>query len=355
MDAERWLEKLCAFDTRNPEGAEQPLLDCCAEALRGISPDELVLESVPRARGGRPTGYVFARFGRPRLMVNVHIDTVPASGKWSGSPFELRRHGDRLLGLGASDTKGSAAALLAALEQHAPRDFAVLLSGDEELGNDAMNSFLGRHSVDEIELCIVCEPTEGRFASAHRGVLAYEIVARGPGGHSSLADDRPKPAVELARVAVRLDQIAHEHRGKGGLHLNVAEIRTGAAFNVIPSTASLIVSARPAPGVALSGVRDELESAIHAVSEGLEVHARTAHPSFAMRVPEALDGWLGGAPELATVPFWTEAALLSERGVNAVVYGPGDIDQAHAADESIDRRRLEQAQALFSKLLSARP
>jgi acetylornithine deacetylase len=137
------------------------------------------------------------------------------------------------------------------------------------------------------------------------------------------------------------------------LSLNIAEIKTGAAFNVIPSAASLVVSARPAPGVALSAVRAELEGAITSVCEGAEVNARTLHPSFAMRTPEALSGWLGARPELVSVPFWTEAALLSERGVNAVVYGPGDIDQAHAADESIDRRRLEQAQTLFSRLLGS--
>ena len=354
MDAERWLEKLCAFDTRNPEGVEQPLLECCAEALRGFSPDELVLETVPRERGGSPTGYVFARFGRPKLMVNVHIDTVPVSGAWSGSPFELRRSGERLIGLGASDTKGSAAALLASLHQQSPRDFAVLISGDEEFGNDAMNAFLASRPLDEVELCVVCEPTEGRFASSHRGVLSYEIVVRGPGGHSSLADERRKPALELAHVAVRLGEIAGQHLDKGGLCLNIAELKTGAAFNVIPSSASLVVSARPAPGVALSAVRAELESAIHAASEGAEVLVHTAHPSFAMRAPEALGAYLGGAPELAFVPFWTEAALFTERGVNAVVFGPGDIDQAHAADESIDRKKLAEAQALFTRLLRAR-
>src|SRR5688572_663684 len=109
MDAERWLERLVAFDTRNPEGDERPLLEFCAEALRRLSPDELALESVPRARGGVPSGYLFARFGRPRLMVNVHVDTVPASGSWSASPFALRRDGNRLIGLGSTDTKGSAA------------------------------------------------------------------------------------------------------------------------------------------------------------------------------------------------------------------------------------------------------
>ena len=141
MDAEGWLSRLVGFDTRNPEGTEQPLLECCAEALSAYKPDELTLQMVPRSRGGSSTGYLYACFGKPKVVVNVHIDTVPASGHWSASPFELRRHGERLIGLGSSDTKGSLAALLAALGENTPRDFAVLLSGDEEVGNEAIREF----------------------------------------------------------------------------------------------------------------------------------------------------------------------------------------------------------------------
>jgi acetylornithine deacetylase len=348
MNAELLLEQLVAFDSRNPEGNEAPILEYCADFLRAFSPDELVLESVPRSDGQSSTGYVFARFGRPRLMFNVHVDTVPASGTWSDSPFRLRRAGERLIGLGTSDTKGAIAALFAALPQTPPRDCAILLSGDEELGNEAMLAFLKRHSLAEVELCVVCEPTEGRFAGGHRGILFYEVIARGPGGHSSLADDQPKPALELARVAVALSELGP------GLCLNIAEIKTGAAFNVIPSTASLIVSARPAPGVKIAAAISELDAAIRRAHPESEIVVRTANPSFATLAPEALAAFLGEAPELVSVPFWTEASLLAERGVNAVVYGPGDIDQAHAADESIDRRRLASAQALFERLLRAR-
>ena len=65
MDAAAYLQKLVAFDTRNPEGHERPLLEFCAEELGRLGPDELLLESVPRRRGGPPTGYLYARFGAP--------------------------------------------------------------------------------------------------------------------------------------------------------------------------------------------------------------------------------------------------------------------------------------------------
>jgi acetylornithine deacetylase len=349
------LTRLVAFDTRNPEGNEELALEYCAELLRGFGPDELELESVPRRRGGKATGWVYARFGTPRLVFNAHIDTVPASGAWSGDPFELRRSGARVLGLGVADTKCGIAAFLTALRRVSPRDVAVLISGDEEHGNEAMQAFLSRRRLGEVELALVTEPTDGLLATEHRGILYYEVKASGPGGHSSQADVRRAPALELARAAAKLGDFAAAETARGqGLCLNVAEIKTGAAFNVIPSEATMVVSARPAPGVTSSSVRHEFERILREVSPDLEIEVRYDHSSFRSSNPELLAGWLGErAPERSSVPFWTEAAMFEERGVNAVVYGPGAIVEAHRADEALELSALGQAESLFERVLGA--
>ena len=49
--------------------------------------------------------------------------------------------------------------------------------------------------------------------------------------------------------------------------------------------------------------------------------------------------------------FWTEAASLSERGIDAVVFGPGAVGQAHAADEFVTIANLETARATFAQVL----
>ncbi len=349
------LARLVAFDTRNPEGDEALALEFCAELLRGFDPDELELESLPRKRGGPPTGWVYARFGTPRVVFNAHIDTVPASGAWSSNPFELRRDGDRAVGLGVADTKCGIAAFLTALGRSSPRDVAVLISGDEEHGNEAMQAFLARRPLGEVELALVTEPTDGLLATEHRGILYYEVKARGPGGHSSQADALRAPALELARVAVKLGDFAAAEAARGqGLCLNIAEIKTGAAFNVIPSEALMVVSARPAPGVTSSSVRREFDRILREVSPDLELEIRYDHSSFRSSNPELLSSWLGGAaPARSSVPFWTEAAMFEERGVNAVVYGPGAIVEAHRADEGLELAALAQAESLFERVLVA--
>ena len=79
-------------------------------------------------------------------------------------------------------------------------------------------------------------------------------------------------------------------------------------------------------------------------------NAAAANPSFATRDPAAFAALLGGAAPI-DVDFWTEAALLAERGIDAVVFGPGSIEQAHAADEYVEISDLELARQTFSALL----
>src|SRR5204862_455505 len=106
-----------------------------------------------------PGGYVFARWGTPRLLVNAHVDTVPANSGWSRDPWTPVVDGDRLYGLGACDTKGAIAAALCAAERARPRDVAMLFSGDEERGTAAVTHFLASPRKAGIERAIVCEPT----------------------------------------------------------------------------------------------------------------------------------------------------------------------------------------------------
>ena len=83
--AAQWLERLVAMDTRNGTGDEI----ACAEFLRGglaaHNPDQLVLETVSRSRGKFDSGYVMARWGTPKILLNVHIDTVPSGDGWTES------------------------------------------------------------------------------------------------------------------------------------------------------------------------------------------------------------------------------------------------------------------------------
>ena len=81
------LSRLIAQPTHNPGGDEPALAALLARELEARRPD--AVEVVEVARAGTTGAYVYARWGTPRLLVNVHIDTVPPNNGWSGSNIIL--------------------------------------------------------------------------------------------------------------------------------------------------------------------------------------------------------------------------------------------------------------------------
>jgi acetylornithine deacetylase len=359
--AER-LAELVSFDTQNPDGDELPLVHKLAGDLTGLG-----AASVEEVEVG-DHAYVYARFGAapPEVLFNAHVDTVPANSGYSSPPHLLVRRGDRLHGLGAADTKGAIAAILEALaaeplERRAALSLGVLFSGDEEREGTCIREFLASEAARGLKRAIVCEPTGCRVGVRHRGIGAARAALSGPGGHSSRVDSIVNPVAVLSRAAVALDEwrAAEAHRGPQGfegLCLNVAGIDGGVAFNVVPTRATLMLSLRPAPGADLAALLAEAErrvreaTAPHYVDWKVEIES----PPFATRDLAEFAPLLGAATDAPVdLAFWTEAARLSEAGVDAVVYGPGLIEQAHGADEYVDLAELETARAAFSRALAA--
>jgi len=350
------LAELVSFDTQNPDGDERPLVHKLAEdlgALGAAAVDEVVVGD---------HAYVYARFGgeRPGLLLNAHVDTVPANSGYSSPPHLLVRRGDRLHGLGAADTKGAIAAILEALAARRPRrPVGVLFSGDEEHGGSCIRAFLDSDAARGLAQAIVCEPTGCQVGARHRGIGAATATAEGPGGHSSRVDGLVNPIAVLARAAVALDEMGQGARDAGpegyrGLCLNVASIEGGLAFNVVPTRATLMMSVRPAPGTRVSDVLAEAERRVRAATAPHPVvwNVVADSPPFATRDVAAFEPLLGAAARAPVdLAFWTEAARLSERGIDAVVFGPGRIEQAHAADEHVPLAELEAAQAAFEEAL----
>jgi acetylornithine deacetylase len=343
----------------DPGGDERALCDHLVPLLAARGADEIVVADVGRAHGG-PGAYVWARWGTPTWILNVHVDTVPANRGWTRDPWTATIDGDRLWGLGSADTKGAIACALAAMEVAQPTDLAVLFSGDEERGTAAMHAFLAGGRTAGITTALVAEPTSRQAAVRHRGVLAYTATVRGIGGHSSKADRMPRPIAALARLAVALDELAKVEvdRGPDGLHglcVNVAGLDGGVAFNVVPEMATLTFSIRPYPGFDRAAWNARLAALVadaeRAGGMAIALDLVTDHAPFAARDPARLEAWLAGPPAV-TVDFWTEAALWAEAGIDAIVCGPGDIGHAHAADEHVTLADLSWATALYARLFA---
>jgi acetylornithine deacetylase len=340
-----------------PGGDELALCRHLAPQLAARGADEVTVVETGRGAGG-PGGYVLARWGTPTLLLNAHVDTVPANTGWRRDPWTPVVEDGRVWGLGAADTKGAIAAILAATAAVRPEGVAVLFSGDEERGTAAVRAFLASPARAPIRHAIVCEPTARRAGVRHRGVLASEASLRGAGGHSSHADAMPAPVVTMARLALALDELGRAARGQGpadmpGLCMNVAALEGGVAFNVVPDAASLLWSIRPPPGFDRAGWDARVAERARAIDPAITVTPRIDHAPFACSDEPGLRARVGAhVADFVALDFWTEAALLEAAGIAAVVVGPGDIRAAHAPDESVTIADLEWAAAMFADVLA---
>ncbi len=351
-----WLEKLVAFDTRNGSGDEMACVEFLRGALAAHKPDEIIVERVARSRGKTDSGYVMARWGNPSVLLNVHIDTVPNGEGWTSNPLEMKRKNGRVIGLGTSDIKGAGACILGAMETIKPKDVAILFSGDEEHGSEVMPAVIERRHYGGAKAAIVCEPTCCEVGRRHRGMLAMTALFTGKGGHSSLADVTERPLLQAARLAAAWGDYGDVHRAFGnepykGLCVNIGDIENDGSYNVIPTRSKLWASMRPPPGDNVAKRREDMLRIMREVTPEAVMDTIVNFEPFQSQDPLSFKPVFEDTP-IVDLPYWTEAAMLSEAGLNVVVYGPGDVEQAHKPNEYVSEAHLLTAATAYGRALS---
>ena len=327
------LRALVAFDTRNPPRQ----ID--GEGIFAYVQSQLPDFEVEVRDLGAGAVYLYARRGTPTLLFNVHLDTVPDSPAWSRDPLDLLVTEARAIGLGACDIKGAAAALIAAARA-VKGDVAFLFSSDEE-ANDArcIADFLKRG--ETFDAVLVAEPTRCAAVAVHRGISSVRVGFQGAAGHASNAHN-PSAVHKAIRWGAACLEVVEAKAGEmfaglQGTRFNIGKVEGGIKGNVIAPSAEFRFGFRPLPSQDMDDLHRQFRDL---AGEGAVYEELFRGPSLpvgpdsevrrlrAEAVAAGLDIPLG-----APVDFWTEASLFSQAGYDTLVFGPGDIAQAHSADE----------------------
>lgn len=353
----RHLDALVAFDTRNPPRriGTGGIFDYLRAQLPGFR-----IEVTDHGAGAVS---LLAVRGAPTRVFNVHLDTVPSSEAWSADPLRLRVVGERAIGLGACDIKGAAAGLLAAANA-THGDAAFLFSSDEE-ANDArcIAAFLAEDR--GFREAIVAEPTSCEAVLAHRGISSVLLKFHGEAGHASGANALQANALHqamrwgAAALALVEDEAGARFGGLTGLRFNIGKVEGGIKANVIAPSAEVRFGFRPLPSHDIEALHARLRAGV-AGGVPAEYAETFRGPPLPAGDPAEAEHRRLAARELAerlglavgpAVDFWTEASLFSQAGLTAFVYGPGDIAQAHTADEWVALAQLQQYAASITRLL----
>jgi acetylornithine deacetylase/succinyl-diaminopimelate desuccinylase-like protein len=311
----------------------------------------------------RPTGKI-----RQRILLAPHLDTVNGSD----DQFIPRLVGERLYGRGACDTKGSVTAMLGALIAIAqsgrrPASTEIVFAGliDEEINHVGATALVkARWKAD---LAIIGEPTRLQVVTAHKGALWLELRTKGKAAHGSCPERGQNAVHEMAKV---VDVIETQYTAKlkkskphpllGHGTVNVGSIRGGTQPNIVPASCVIQIDRRTLPGETVRSVRSEIKALLQ--PRGLRADIVETQSLYCG--PMETDANLPLVRQFSRLArqktpvgatFFCDGAVLSEAGIPSLVFGPGDIAQAHTSDEWIDLRSLDNAARLLERFFRELP
>lgn len=302
---------------------------------------------------------------RRRVILAPHLDTV------SADEFRPRVENGKLFGRGACDTKGSVAAMFAALLALAeggprPASTEILFLGlvDEENGQEGSRTFA--KSKIKGGLAIIGEPTELKVVTAHKGDLWLKLVTKGRAAHGARPELGINAVHQMARVIDLLETKYQNNLRKrhhpilGHPTVNVGAVRGGKQPNIVPDRCEIDIDRRTIPGEKDPAVQREILEFIRAHGLKIDLINSKAKECMALEtdprdilVQRFMSVCKQSSP--AGVDFFSDAAIIAAGGTPSVVFGPGNIAQAHTANEWISLRSLERATNMLTRFLRSLP
>ncbi len=378
MDAREMLARLVAFRTVSSESN----LTCIAFIRDWLARHGVDSRIVPSDDGLKAN--LFATVGpmvAGGVVLSGHTDVVPVDGQdWVSDPFVLTERDGRYYGRGTCDMKGFDALVLAAvpkmLEAGLRRPVHIAMSYDEEVGCQGAPRLVEAMAgaIPTPSAVIVGEPSGMKAVTGHKGSVSWFTTVRGRTVHSSRIDQGVSAVMTAARLVTWLDDTMEENR-RGADPANGFEppwttlhcgmINGGTATNIVSAECRFVTEVRAIPTDDPWSYRERFERYVRDVIEprmraiapetGVDLTFRAAVRGLSPEkdgAAEALVRRLTGDNGSHVVSYGTEAGLFQAAGWSSIVCGPGDIAQAHQANEFIEIDQFQAGERFLHRLVA---
>jgi acetylornithine deacetylase/succinyl-diaminopimelate desuccinylase-like protein len=360
------LQTLIRIPSVNPSGSpgtdgigEQRIAEYTGDFLVQLGAHVELREVLPN-RPNVVACFPSDRPGKPKLLFAPHTDTVSVAGMII-DPFGGEVHENRVWGRGASDTKGSMAAMLWALR--GMRDllpglpYEIWFAGlaGEEAGQQGAKALA---SEERFDFVIAGEPTELQIVHCHKGCLRLHLTTHGKAVHSASPQLGVNAIYKMVDVVAFIrDHLAAElsaftHPILGQSTVSVGTIHGGSKSNIVPDRCEAAVDIRTVPAQDVPRFAERLIDRLRSVCLDLEVAVGQSPPLQTdpdhpvIHVLERIGARCIGAP------WFCDAAVFASSGAPAIAVGPGSIAQAHTADEWITVDDLARGVNFFVQFLT---
>jgi acetylornithine deacetylase len=371
---EQTLASLVRINSVNPKFSggstdEHAIATHLGGAMRALGMEVALHDAGPRRTS--VVGRLRGSGGGRSLMLYGHIDTVGIDGM--KAPLSGRIRNGRMYGRGTYDMKGGVAACLAAVKALAEAkeslagDVVVVGAADEEVASTGMSAVLEHVRADA---AIVTESTELHLCLAHKGFCWMEVVVEGRAAHGSRFEEGIDANMAMGRFLGRLDSLERALRNRtphalvGPPSLHAAVILGGTGTSTYAAECRLEIERRTIPGETEASALAEIQAILDALSADdptfrARVRSMLSRGSFEARressivetVHASATTVLGAPPKIIGEPYWMDAALLADAGIETVVIGPIGAG-AHAATEWVDLASVESVAAILAQSAS---
>lgn len=311
----------------------------------------------------------------PHILFCGHMDTVRTEGM-EIDPYAGYVSDGKLWGRGSVDMKGGLASMLYSIILIKRNKLAfkgkVTLIGTvgEECPNQSEGAYALRKRGQFADMAIIGEATELNIAIAHKGTLSMEVAIKGRAAHSSnpsLGENAIYKAVELIHLITQEllpGLVKRSHPLCETATLNVGMIKGGVQNNIVPDLCTFSLNRRYIPGEAEEDILQEIRDLWGKLPYNKEDMSISVLPETLNRIPmetkveEPVVGKLlqvtkklGLHSHIYGANYWTDGAHLGAVGIPTVVFGPGNIREAHGAIEYIQVDQLIKATEVYTTFL----
>lgn len=376
------LSDLVAIDSVNPSfpGGRRGEVDVAAYVSERCAKLGLAVRQEPVLPGRSNVVAELKTPGASRtILLDSHMDTVSLDLM---GPAGLRpeiRDGV-LTGRGSCDTKASLAAMLTALGRLAREPSGLrchvlfLASVDEEYLMRGAQAFAQSCLAEgrRIDGAIVGEPTRLDVVIAHKGFVRWQMHTVGRAAHSSnpsLGDNaiyQMADLIGLLRRRLEPAFAARSHPLVGPVTWSIGTISGGTSVNIVPESCTVDIDRRLLPGETGAAALAEIDAAIAEIQrERPDIRSHRDEPfgdvaGLDTPADAPIVGALAvacrsirGEARLVGVPYGTNASKLSRAGIPCVVFGPGDVSQAHTANEFVPVEQVIAAADIYEAAVRA--
>lgn len=299
-----------------------------------------------------------------------HLDTVKVKEEdWTKPAFEGLIENGKMYGRGASDMKGGVAAILYAavlLKRRGidlKKTVQLALTADEEWEYRGAENLVNGGYFDRTDFLIITEPSNLQISTGEKGEVWVKVKFYGKSAHGSTPEAGVNTIIPgsefILKVTERYEKIFKTDPFWGKTSISIGQFHGGVQVNIVPNYSEIqldfrVISEEDKEKV-IELVRKTGEEIAKKYKVRFEEEFFNYHPPiFTNSDNPYVEKFLqaAGAKEVIITKYCTDGAtIIPEKKIPFIIFGPGDIAQAHQSDEYIELKSLYRAVDTFVEFL----